>query len=204
MIDMKESFRKAAKFNAVSSLSGSQMLPDNVFVKTWDKYFFFESDRIFEESFIDFKNLILEDELTHEICLVNLGCGPIGSSPQLRDIFLDEKTNFSEYQSMLDKEKSGLDGSTFAWLMMLGRYVCASDRGDWVIYCEKEEDIAVLAVQDTLITSRRLLARMVLKADSIASIFESKVNLLYDYTQLVLAWKLRLANSYGRKGRGGG
>jgi len=113
--------RNFATSNALSAISSEARFPHNVFSHRWDDFLFFEA-----------KDAILDEEASSCIALVNLGNAAIGSDPEPRSIYLERSTTFSEYLSMLKG-----DGSPDNWLFLMDRYVCASDKGSWCIYCEK-------------------------------------------------------------------
>ncbi len=185
--------RDSAIANALSSINKGARLPCNVFTQMWDDYLFFESYMMFDNSFIEAKNTILREEGSSEIALVNLGNGPNTSDVKQSIIFLEKNLITSEYISILKG-----DGSPLNWIFLMDRYVCASDKGNWCIYCEKENDIAVLAVRNTLPESMILKLRDLLKADSIKTICDSKINRPFDFDKLVLDWKATLITDYGQ------
>jgi hypothetical protein len=179
----------SATANALSSIKREVYFPDNVFTQTWDDYLFFESYIVFDGNFIEAKDLLLEEEGSSCIALVNLGNAPSDSDVEPRSMFLDRSTTFSEYFSMLKG-----DGSSSNWLYLMDRYVCASDKGSWCVYCEKQNDVAVIAVRHTLPTSTRLKLETVMEAESIRTLFTSQNDRIFD--SLVPTWRYGLAAEY--------
>lgn len=176
---------------ALSLINKEARLPENVFNNKWDDYLFFEPDNIFDEKFIDIKNILLNEEGAAKIALINLGNMPGGYGGDPSAVLLDKRTMRSEYISLLMG-----DGSPNNWIFLMDRYVCASDKGNWCIYCEKENDIAVLAVRTTLHKSTILRLQKFLRATSIKAIYEEKSDSFFNFGKLVSSWKTNLAVSY--------
>ena len=193
MKTVSDTLRSCAISNAISSIKKEARLPANVFVQAWDDYLFFDPYIMFDKNFIEAKNIILSEEGSFEIAVINLGNASSDSDLEPRIIFLDKNTTSSQYLSILKG-----DGSPFNWMFLMDRYVCASDKGSWCIYCEKENDIAVLAIRHTFATSTLLSLRNLLKADSIENIYDSKIDHLFNFDKLVPSWKAALAADYGR------
>jgi hypothetical protein len=133
---------RAAKENALSFLKAEARFPNMVFRTSWDRYLFFESDLLFGESFIATKDALLSVGASVAIALVNLN--KLSEDEESAVYFLDKGTRSAEFLSHLKR-----DDASEAWLYSMDRYMCASDKGCWSIYCEKENDIAVLAVQNS-------------------------------------------------------
>jgi hypothetical protein len=138
--------------------------------------------------------MILSEEGSSAVALANLGNGPIGSDPEPGVIFLERDTAFSEYFQTLDGDGSSLR----SWIVWVDRYVSASDKGNRCIYCEKENNIAVLAVRDTLSKSTLLKLQHVLEARSIRAISDPTADHLFNFDKLVPSWRAALKAAYGR------
>jgi hypothetical protein len=132
----------------------------------------------------------LDEEGSSHIALVNLGNAPAESDAEPHFVFLNKDTSFSEYFSILTG-----DGSPLNWMYLMDRYVCASDKSGWCIYCEKQSDIAVLAVKRALSTSNLPKLRSLLKAETIEAIDELKADPFFN--KLVPSWKRGLMAGYG-------
>ena len=179
--------------NALSSIRKEAHLPNQIFTQAWDEYLFFESYMMFDAIFIETKNIILNEEEYSKIAVINLGNLPNDSDREPRSICLDKETTFPEYISILKG-----DGSPLNWMFLMDRYVCASNKGNWCIYCEKENDIAVLATRHAFPASVLLNLRNLLKANSIKTIDNSKMDhKFFDFNKLVSSWKAALVANYG-------
>jgi hypothetical protein len=186
-----DNLRDVAIANATSLIKKEVRFPRNVFTRIWDDYLFFESYMMFDDVFVSAKDIILREEPASAIAVVNLGNVSIAPNVEERAICLEKDTAVSEYIATLKG-----DGSPLNWLFLMDRYVCASDKGNWCMYCEKENDIAVLAVQDTFSASTVLQLRNLLKAESIKAIDAPKTERLFDFDKLVPSWKAVLSAEY--------
>jgi len=66
-----------------------------------------------------------------------------------RAFFIREHTTDNEYQVLLAGQAPG-----FGWLDAMERLACASDTGEWCIYCEPNNEIAVIAFRHREASSR--------------------------------------------------
>jgi hypothetical protein len=185
------SLRNSAISTALSSIAQNKRLPHKVFVERWEDYLFFEPHMMFDVGFVDVKNLLMREENASMIALLNLGSGGTPEDGALRAMFLEQDTGPTEYISKLKG-----DGSAMNWMFLMDRYVCASDKGHWSIYCEKEDDVAVFAFREGL--SRFSVAKVgqLLNAKSIRSIDNSEGCQLFDFNKLVPEWRSTLRAEY--------
>jgi hypothetical protein len=185
-----EDLRNAALLNALSSIRENARFPYKVFSGAWKGFLFFDPIRLFTACFIEVKNLLLDEEKASIIALINLG----NVIHQRRALFLDRSTQSQEYISTLMTTKS--PGSTFSWMVLVDRYVCASDRGYWSIYCEKENDIAAFAFQEGLSDSTRLAVAALLKAKALGAVEDLQDRESFAFNRLVPFWKAALLAEY--------
>src|ERR1043165_6459481 len=135
-----ETLRGAAVSNALSSVMKNRRFPHKVLVGSWADYLFFEPFVMFNPDFIEVKNLLMIAEKSSVIALINLGNGvPIEHSDS-QVMFIDQHVGAKEYVSELESR-----GSPYSWRFFKDRYVCASDKTNWSIYCERENDVGVFA-----------------------------------------------------------
>ena len=189
MVD--RTIRERAVSNAVSFLKRETRFPRNVFIRRWYDYMFFDPYSMWQPGFIDFKNLLLTSECSSLLALVNLNRYSETQQEVPSAIFLDERTGANDYISKLRG-----DGSPSNWLFLMDRYVCVSDKGNWCIYCEKENDIAVFATGEQLASSLRAQASDLLQAESIKSLLSKKEDLLFGFKKLIPKWKSTLIAEY--------
>lgn len=84
---------------------------------------------------------------------------------------------------------------------MMERYVFASDIGHWSVYCEKVNDVAVLAVDDAISRFARSRLAKLLGAVAIGDAPLRGKGRLFDFQKLVPEWKSMLTSEYGVSGR---
>jgi hypothetical protein len=182
--------KDTAVSHALRSIRKEKRFPHQVLAGHWEDYLFFEPHMMFDRPFIYAKNLLLADRQGSVIALINLGnCDPNAESSAM---FLERETELEEYVSKLKG-----DGSPMNWLFLMDRYVCASDRGDWTIYCEKENDVAVFAHRvgfpQPICTALEALlgARSIRSASSYLEKGRG-----FDFDKLVPEWKYALIAEY--------
>jgi hypothetical protein len=190
-----EIFKKAAIRNAVSCISGDRRFPHQVFAGDWGDYLFFDPDVLFESGFIEVKNLLLKEESASTIAVVNLGNTGNETEEEPRAIYLDRDTTANEYVA----ELMG-DGSPDSWMFLMDRYVLASDKGHWSIYCEKENDVAVLAIGEAVSGSARSQLAKLLSATPVGSVLTPGTGRLFDFQRLVPEWRSVLIAEYHSSG----
>lgn len=188
---VNDPLRDSAISNALSSIAKDRRLPHQVFVGRWEDYLFFEPHMMFNAGFVDVMNMLMREEDALVVALINLGGGGTLANGSLRTMFLEQDTGSTEYISKLRG-----DGSAMNWVFLMDRYVCASDKRNWAIYCEKENDVAVFAFREGL--PRFSVARVgkLLKAKSIRSMSSSEGGELFDFDKLVPEWRFALKAEY--------
>jgi hypothetical protein len=189
-----EILRHRAFHNSIGSLRPDRTFPLNVFRENWHDFLFFESDSLFEPAFIAVMNGLLDNEGSQICCLLNLGATVQEnySNPPAR--YLDRSTDPSQYISMLRG-----NGSPDAWLYLVDRYVFASDVGEWCIYCEKENDVGVIAFSGRDGTNKFSSAIGTLQATSINSAREMPREGAFRFDKLMPAWRSTLVEQYSQR-----
>lgn len=184
---MADAIRQGLAYsNAFSSLAGEKRFPEQVFVGQWEDFLFFESDLMFEQRFMDVANLLLREEQASVIALINLS---FAETPEA--FFLTRETKWADYHSKLVG-----DGTAINWVFLRDRYVCASDQNRWVIYCERQNDIAAFAFRGlsrSVVTNVQVL----LKATSIRPTSTPTSADGFDFEKLVPYWRNTLMMEYG-------
>ncbi len=152
---------------------------------------------MFDTCFIDVKNELLRQENAKVVALVNLGNDGVPNDGGPQAMFLELDTKSEEYISKLKG-----DGSAINWIFLMDRYVCASEKGNWSIYCEKENDVAVFAFRSELTRASIEKVEKLLKAKSIKSLRSSDRSELFDFGKLVPRWRSTLEVEYNPGSRG--
>ncbi len=130
-----------ARENLRHGIVTDRRFPRNVFSGQWDDFFFFDSDWIFDADFVQWVKDLINLEDGHCACLANLDAFTDAGS-QERLLFIDHKSTSDEYRSLLCGETPG-DG----WIHTIDRFSCTSDAFQWCIYCERSNEIAVIAIR---------------------------------------------------------
>ncbi|QET05837.1 hypothetical protein FOB72_28175 [Cupriavidus pauculus] len=192
MVKMDNCARLAAFENVKKSINFDALLPEFVFSGAWRRFLFCESDRIFGKHFIDAVTelMCLEDGTVS--CIVNLDATPVLEFESVAAIYIDRVTTVDEYNEAL---RSGGPGN--GWLYRVDRYVCVSDAGAWCIYCEKSNDVAVIALRDDAHYERFHGPLGQLWAKPIKELVEGGASALFPFDHLVPEWRKALLENYG-------
>jgi hypothetical protein len=146
---------------------------------------------MFSPCFIEATNLLLVEEKASVIALINLGGFTLIESDNPPAIFIERDTEAKKYISDLEN-----NGSPIGWRFLMDRYVCASDRGNWSIYCEKEEDVAVFAFREGLSQSVIFQVEGLLKAKSVRFSSTTGDSKLFDFGKLIPDWRATLLTEH--------
>lgn len=186
-----DDLKQAAVRNATASIRKERRFPRQIFVGEWSDYLFFYPEALFESRFIDVKSLLLTEENSSIIALVNLGNVNSETAAKPRAIFLDRDTTPQRYIAELMGDRTPT-----SWMFLMDRYVCASEKGNWSIYCEKENDVAVLAVGELISRFSCSQLAKLLSAKSVRSGPVPGHGRSFDFQKLVPEWKSALAAEY--------
>lgn len=135
---------RTAQENLLASIDSEASLPGQVFKGPWETYRFFESDVIFTSDFPEIICDLLQIEGSTACCLLNFVESNFSELESSATYFLDEKTTGESYQKFLRG-----NGPAQGWLYGMDSYGVSSDIGEWCIYCEKANDIAVMGVRNS-------------------------------------------------------
>lgn len=127
-----------AQANLTRSIDVTRKFPWNVFVGAWSSYHFFDPDWIFEPSFITKAVEFLRVEGSECGCLWDLDNTGIGLSPA-RFCF-GRETVPEDFRAVLHGR-----GISQGWISQFSRFGCGSNLGQWTIYCERSNELAVIA-----------------------------------------------------------
>ena len=127
--------KERALANLTRALRQNRRLPDGVFSADWSEFLFFDSDRIFDPQFVISAIALLEIEGGIWACMSNLDASS-GETKEQSLLFIHREMTGEAYLKFLREE---------GWVYGMDRYGCTSDIAKWCIYCEKGNEIAVLA-----------------------------------------------------------
>ena len=186
--------KRAAFTNVITSIDLTSCLPHQIFVGIWSKFLFFESDRIFSPSFAGaMQDLILAEQSTC-CCLLNASRTEVMDFEKACSIFLDSTINENEYYEQL---RTG--GPAEGWLFSMDRYGCASDKGGWSIYCEKNNDVAVIGLQNPGDVEQLALPLKKLHAEPITKLVEQASTAVFPFSELTEEWRSELSRHYAHR-----
>jgi len=183
--------KEQAYLNVIGGLVPERRFPKMVFLGVWRSFLFFESDRIFASGFVEVIADLLRADNSSVCCLLNIT--EAGSSELYGEsaIYVDSLFTESEYRARLRG-----DGPATGWLYSMDRYGCASNKGEWEIYCEKDSDIAVIGFRNENGVRKFREAIRKLRAASIESLKDGELANLFPFSHLSLEWKRDLSNNY--------
>ncbi|WP_306715869.1 hypothetical protein [Burkholderia dolosa] len=186
-------YERRAFDNVAKALDFDRTLPDRVHVGPWSEFLFFQSDYVFSPDFLEIVRELLNVERAHVACLLNVDKTERLEFGGIAAIFLDEMTSTVAYDEKL-RDGGPADG----WLYRVDRYACASDVGEWCIYCEKSNDVAVIGLRDIGGIGRFETPLKRLWAKPIDELINGGGSRVFPFDQLVPAWRQGLVQNYGR------
>jgi hypothetical protein len=188
--------RRSAFLNVTSAINVNARLPDQVFVGNWHRFYFTESDEVASSQFVNAVHALLSSEPADCCCLLNLSRPNALNIDAATTIFLDKTTTPENYWQQLR-----LGGPFEAWLNDMGRYCCASDRGAWSIYCERNNDIAIFALRSPVDSGRFAPALRKLRGARIENLVNQPSRIPIPFGALTDPWRSGLVDNFGKKRR---
>lgn len=89
-----------------------------------------------------------------------------------------------------------LGGPTEGWLFGMDRFGSASDRGEWCIYCEKMNDVAIIALRQRIDVEKYAEHLKQLHAEPIGALLKAGAAAPVPFGQLTAPWRHGLARHY--------
>ena len=177
--------------NLTNAIDVKLRFPDKVFSSGWGHFRFFDSDRIFDPSFIDIINQVLNLEGGSCVCMLNIDAYRDSLPDERAMLFIDLQTSGEIYMSRLR-------GPTVAegWIYDMNRFAFASDAGQWSLYCEKGNEIAVISFRETNLHRNLKEPISRLNAASIEEAIARPLSYGFSPRALSPAWKERLLVEY--------
>ena len=124
-----------------SSYIQGKAFPENVFSQDWRYFLLFEPDILFTSNIINFMPMILTDDRDEILFIYNTNAGGLCEESC---ISITKKTTEREYFDMfLTRRLEGIE-----WLYRPDAYIFTSNSARWCIYCERSNDIGVIAFRD--------------------------------------------------------
>ena len=183
--------RRKAFERVVTSIDATRSLPDQVFLGPWETFLFFESDRLFAPSFAVIAQDLLRVDQASACCLVNFSESPVLTYESAAKLFLDSTTQSDDYDAQL---RGG--GPVSGWLYGMDRYGFASEAGSWSIYCEKSNDMGVIALSRTAAQEKYQNALSALHAAPISILLIPGSASPIPFCQMTGTWRKGLTEHY--------
>jgi hypothetical protein len=172
--------------NAERSINRELRFPSNVFNGSWKEFLFFDSDWMMAPDFVESVNAFLEAEGGSCACLSKVDSDD-ATNPRV--FAVRRQTTANEYGEVLAGTAPG-----YGWRDAFERLACASNVGEWCIYCEPQAEIAVIALKETNDARyRRVLDRFS------ASRFSDAIKeggLSYAFSNLLPEWRSTFLREY--------
>jgi hypothetical protein len=178
-----------ASENLDLALATSRGFPHNPFLGRWDAFQFFDPDRLFERAFPDTMRALLACENGRSVCLRNMDVARVADSSESPSFYLDRDTTGSAYMGCLSSRPG------YGWLYRMDVYAFASDAGQWCIYCERCNEMAVIAIRENSPKFGSALER--LRAMPIRRAIESSD--MYGFYSLPDEWRQELFRAFPPK-----
>ncbi|MDR5734769.1 hypothetical protein QCE47_20875 [Caballeronia sp. LZ025] len=183
--------QKDAIVHVKQALNSNFLFPNNVFSREWHTFRFFESDRMFESGFVEVVRSLLAAESAHLACMVNLDRSDDFKTELIEAAFLQSQTSGHEFDDVLRE-----GGPQSGWLFNVDRYACSSDVGAWCIYCEKSNDVAVIALRLDTDLSIFTESMRLLDAQPIRDLLDGSQSNRFPFNRMVGEWRQGLSESY--------
>jgi hypothetical protein len=186
-----EAARLGAFHQILASINPAAHLPEQIYLDSWEQFLFFQSDYIFAASFPEVIGDLIRAEQANSFCLLNLSETSVFDFGHAATLFIEGTTAEEEYYSWLRK-----GGAKRGWIFGVARYGCASDKGQWCIYCEKENDVAVIALKSS--TGVKSFAAPLTKvhAAPIVALVPNSPSAPFPFNSLTREWQSALIENY--------
>jgi hypothetical protein len=190
--ERKHGRKRQAFLNVTKACDFSGAFPDHVFTGKWAEFLFFQSDYIFSPDFTNFIHQLLRIEHADVACLLNIDRTESFTFEKAALILIDVEMDGTIFGAKL-RAGGPLDG----WLFAIDRYACSSDGGEWCIYCEKENDVAVIGFRNLGGSDKFQAALKGISAKPIESLISGGCSPLIPFNRLTSIWCEGLIKNYG-------
>jgi hypothetical protein len=160
-----------------------------VFVGDWGEFRFFDADWMRAADFVDHVHAFLDIEQGRCACLWKID-SEVGDEPGV--FVMQRQTTPDEYRALLAGNAPG-----YGWLDAMERLACASDVGEWCMYCEPNNEIAVIGFRHGSAFDRYSLALAPLHALPIEKAIQEPLSYGFSERGLSPEWRRELSREYG-------
>lgn len=187
-----QSARLAAFHNVVARINVDARLPEQVFSGPLAEYLFFESDWLFGPCSVQIAQDLMKKEGAESCCLLNFSRTHVLEYQAAATIFIEKSVSNEQYDAWL---RSG--GPASGWLYARERYGLASDGGEWCIYCETNNDVAVIGLQTADGSAKYSSVLRTIHAKPILTHLREGTSATFPFSDLTSTWRAALIEHYG-------
>lgn len=180
----------AALENLVCGIDLTAHLPGQVFRGIWSDFWFMESDQLFSMDTMNGIIGLLSEDIPDYCCILNLSEVEIDASTN--PIYMVKRsTSTSEFNSRLYSR-----GIPDAWIYGRDRFGFSSSTGQWCIYCERENDVAVIAFRDIAGSLKYASALSNFHAEQLLGMLAKGATGPVPFNALTPQWRKQLVENY--------
>jgi hypothetical protein len=179
--------------NVRQGVAVDRRFPRNIFLGDWNDFFFFDSDWMTESDFVERVKAFLNIEGSGCACLWRLETEGT-NEPSV--FFVREQTTADEYRGLLAGNAPG-----YGWLDAMERVACASDVGEWCMYCEPNNEIGVIGFRHRSASARYAAAMSQIRAERIDLAIKEPMS--YGFSQVAASpqWRDQFLREYATRAR---
>jgi hypothetical protein len=189
------SARFAAFHNVGRFIKTEAFLPERVVGTEWTTTRFFEADTVVSKDFVSAVHEFVKIEQSESCCLVNLTRTHVPEYQKASSLFIERTTTEEEYSAKLRE-----GGPASGWIFWMDRYGCASDKGEWCLYCERNNDVALISFRGPDAARKYHSPLKILRAEPIESLLRVPELQVVPFISLTPGWRSGLKENYGSIG----
>lgn len=174
--------------NVRQGVGVDRRFPRNIFVGDWSDFFFFDSDWMTAPDFVEHIKVFLNIEGSRCACLWRLDTEETNEPSVL---FVRERTTADEYRRLLAGNAPG-----HRWVDAMERLACASDVGEWCMYCEPNNEIAVIGFRHKRASARYAAAMRQFRAEPIGLAIKEPLSYGFSQVARLPEWRDQFLREY--------
>jgi hypothetical protein len=176
-----------ARENLGKAIDATHRFPQYVFRGDWERFLFFDSDWLFGKAFVEIAKTLMQSEGSSSVCLTDFD----SELPDQSSFWIRKETTSDDYLAAFAKLPVG---GVRGWLWLISRYGCTSDVCEWCLYCERQNEVAVMALRKASFVEKYTSAIKQLEASPIDLALESPPS--WVFAHLVPEWREGLLKHY--------
>lgn len=185
-MDVTEPDCQRAMANIAAFVDRTKRFPGYVFRGTWTVFRFFDSDWVFTPEFVEYaRSLVVAADAS---CAV---IGNLDSDEPGQQFIFDQRASAALYAATL-----GGPAPDRGFLISVDRFACVSDSNAWSIYCERANEIAVIAFRSKADWQKASSVTASLRAEAIATAIDGPLSYGFSRAVLTNSWREQLLSLY--------